>query len=303
VVICAYDAARWRDLGFALESLAWQSRPAAEVVLVIDHNPALFARAAEAYPHVTVVENGELRGLSGARNEGLERVTSDVVAFIDDDARADPDWLAELLAQYTDDAVVGVGGAVRPRWWSPRPAWFPAEFDWVLGCSHSGMPDEVTTVRNLIGTNMSFRRSALEQVGGFSPLLGRSGPDAAGCEETELCIRMATSIHGARLIYQPEARVAHTVSPDRHLLSYFLRRCYGEGRSKAVVSGMAGTTALSAERDYLRRTIPQGMRTAVTASSRGEAGALRRAAVLAVGVATTALGYGTGRLRGLRCTR
>jgi cellulose synthase/poly-beta-1,6-N-acetylglucosamine synthase-like glycosyltransferase len=303
VVVCAYDAARWRDLGFALESLAWQSRPADEVVLVIDHNPALFARAAEAYPHVTVVENGELRGLSGARNEGLERVTSDVVAFIDDDARADPDWLAELLAQYTDDAVVGVGGAVSPRWWSPRPAWFPAEFDWVLGCSHSGMPDEVTTVRNLIGTNMSFRRSALEQVGGFSPLLGRSGPDAAGCEETELCIRMATSIHGARLIYQPEARVAHTVSPDRHLLSYFLRRCYGEGRSKAVVSGMAGTTALSAERDYLRRTIPQGMRTAVTASSRGEAGALRRAAVLAVGVATTALGYGTGRLRGLRCTR
>ena len=298
VVICAYTEARWDDLSAALASVEHQTRPAKDVVLVIDHCPALFARARAAFPHVTVVENAGPQGLSGARNEGFRRTSADVVAFLDDDAQADPSWLEHLVAGYQDEAIVGVGGSVVPGWQAPRPRWMPAEFDWVIGCSHSGMPTDVAPVRNFIGANMSFRRSTLEQVGGFSYSLGRSGANSAGCEETELCIRAARIVNGAQLVYEPDALVTHTVSAGRRTPSYFLRRCYGEGRSKATVGNMAGTSAaLAAERSYLRQTIPQGIGTALRAGTHGDVGGFGRAAAMVAGVSSTMLGYLSARLR------
>jgi GT2 family glycosyltransferase len=297
VVICAYTEARWHDLHLAIESVTDQSHLAKEVVVVIDHCPTLFSRARSAYPDITVVENAGPQGLSGARNEGYQRTSAEVVAFLDDDARADPDWLEYLLGGYVSDTIVGVGGAVVPGWHAPRPRWLPAEFDWVIGCSHSGMPDDVAPVRNLIGANMSFRRTTLEQVGGFSNSLGRYGANSAGCEETELCIRAATILHGALLLYMPGALVTHSVFSGRRTPSYFLRRCYGEGRSKATVESMTGTAALSCERNYLRQTIPHGIGTAVGAALRGDMSALGRALAIVLGVASTLLGYGSARLR------
>jgi len=297
VVICAYTEARWHDLRVAIESVTDQSHQAKEVVVVIDHCPNLFSRARSAYPNITVVENAGPQGLSGARNEGYRRTSAEIVAFLDDDARSDPDWLEHLLRGYVSDTIVGVGGAVVPGWHAPRPRWLPVEFDWVIGCSHSGMPNDVAPVRNLIGANMSFRRTTLERVGGFSISLGRSGANSAGCEETELCIRAATILHGALLLYLPDALVTHTVSSGRRTPSYFLRRCYGEGRSKATVGSMTGTAALSTERNYLRQTIPHGIGTAVGDALRGDMSALGRALALVLGVTSTLVGYGSARLR------
>ena len=79
---------------------------------------------------------------------------------------------------------------VRPIWETGEPSWFPAEFDWVVGCTHSGMPGERQAVRNLVGANMSFRREALLEAGGFRHELGRIGKIPAGGEETDLCIRI-----------------------------------------------------------------------------------------------------------------
>ncbi|WNY34669.1 glycosyltransferase family 2 protein [Curtobacterium flaccumfaciens] len=113
VVICAYTQQRWGDLQDSVESARRQPE-APEVVVVIDHEPELLLRAAARWPGLRVVPNTEDRGLSGARNTGVALTDADVVAFLDDDATADPDWLGHMLTALEDPEVVGVGGPRHP---------------------------------------------------------------------------------------------------------------------------------------------------------------------------------------------
>jgi O-antigen biosynthesis protein len=303
VVVCAYTERRWDDIVRAVASVAAQTRPADELVLVIDHNEALAQRAAAELSGVTVVPNAHARGLSGARNTGIELAAGEVIAFLDDDAAARPDWLDRLLAPYRDPAVVAVGGTAVPRWpdGTARPATLPAgdrlgrgELDWVVGCSYAGQPAGLAEVRNLMGSNMSFRREVFAMVGGFSDGLGRIGSTPLGCEETELCIRVRQRMPHARVVFEPGAVVTHRVGEARTGWRYLLRRCWAEGLSKAAVCGTVGRhDALSAERAYLTRVLPAAVRRQL------RAGALAGALAITAAVLVTGSGYLRGRyLRG-----
>ncbi|HWD24161.1 MAG TPA: glycosyltransferase, partial [Acidimicrobiales bacterium] len=292
VLICAYTDERWSEIVAAIQSVRGQRLKATEIVLVIDHNPDLYARACWTFPDVTVVENSQCPGLSGARNTGTAICRGEVVAFLDDDAVARPSWLRKMATHFAEPDVVGVGGLVAPWWEKDRPAWFPVEFDWVVGCSHSGMPSTTATVRNFVGANMSFRREALDELGGFSADLGRSGANAAGCEETELCIRAASWEGGSRLVYDPDAAVRHHVPASRATWTYFLRRCYGEGRSKATVSALAGKReGLASERAYLTHTLPSGIARGLRDGLTGKPGGFGRALAIVLGTLAAVLGY------------
>jgi glycosyltransferase involved in cell wall biosynthesis/GT2 family glycosyltransferase len=297
VVICAYTEERLEDLSEALASVRAQTFPALETVLVIDHASELLAEARRRWPDLEVVANEAAQGLSGARNTGVAHSKGEVVAFFDDDAVAAPDWLERLAGAYEDPGVVGVGGTVRPRWQEGKPRWFPDEFDWVVGCTHSGMPRRPAAVRNLVGANMSFRREALTEVGGFSQELGRVGRLPVGCEETDLCIRIGARRPSETILYDPAAVVDHLVPPARARLDYFRERCSAEGRSKAVLSAMVGSgSGLSAERSYVRRTLPLGFLGGLRDALRGDPSGLGRSAMLVVGLATTTSGYVRARL-------
>ena len=300
IIVCAHTEQRWADLVAALDSLRRQTVEPGEIIVVIDHNPALLerARAQVAAPGVAVVENGGAPGLSGARNSGLARASGTIIAFLDDDAVAEPDWLATLLAAYTDERVLGVGGAIAPLWATARPRWFPAEFGWVVGCGYTGQPTATTPVRNLIGTNMSFRRAIFATLGGFRDGLGRVGLNTAGCEETELCIRALQRWPDARIIFEPQARVHHRVPAARTTWHYFRARCHDEGRSKATVAALVGQgDGLATERDYTMRTLPRGVLRGIGATvvRRNPAGFLRAGAIVA-GLAYTTAGYLGGML-------
>ena len=275
VVVCAYSLERWNDLVAAAASVSGQTLRPLELVVVVDHNEHLLERARRQFaeaPDIRVVANESRQGLSGARNTGVASARGDIVAFLDDDARAHPCWLERLLAAYSDPHVVAAGGAVEPVWPERRPGWFPPEFDWVVGCTHAGMPDDPQPVRNLVGANMSFRRQALLELGGFRQGIGRVGTLPVGCEETELCIRVHQRWPDLEVRYEPEARVAHTVSADRATLRYFVSRCRAEGLSKALVAGLVGTgDGLASERAYVRRTLPAGMARAFGQALRGRA--------------------------------
>jgi GT2 family glycosyltransferase len=294
VVICAYTMKRWDRLQAAVDSVARQSADV-EIVLVIDHDEELLDRCADRWPHHHVVANRFAQGLSGARNTGVAQATGKVIAFLDDDATAADGWLDAVTAGFTDQSVGGVGGYVVPAWAEPPPGWLPREFWWVVGCSYTGQPSDVEEVRNPIGANMAFTRSVFEHVGGFREEIGRVGTIPLGCEETELSIRARAA--GFGIWYRPDAIVHHWVPAERLSVRYFLRRCYAEGLSKAVVSGLAGRTdGLASERAYASRTLPRAVGKALVQVLRGPSrvDGLRRAAAVVGGLAAATAGFGQG---------
>jgi GT2 family glycosyltransferase len=295
VVVCAYTDRRWSVLRQAIASIRAQASTPVETILVIDHNPRLLALAQGEFTDVRVVPNGQERGLSGARNTGLACAAGDVVAFLDDDACARPDWMALMAAPFGDASVIGVAGRVEPDWEAARPAWFPEEFLWVVGCSYRGLPLTSAPVRNPIGASMAFRRDVLQRVGGFATGVGRVDAVPLGCEETELSIRARRETAG-EIVYVPQCKVDHFVPSERASLEYFLSRCWSEGLSKALVGASVGAdAALSAERSYVARTLSAAISREIGQALRGDVAALRRAAAVVLGTVATAAGYVAGR--------
>jgi hypothetical protein len=218
-----------------------------------------------------------------------------MIAFLDDDATAERGWLDALAAGFVDHSVGGVGGRVVPAWERQPPGWLPEEFLWVVGCSYAGLPSTAQEIRNPIGANMAFARSVFEQVGGFREEIGRVGTIPLGCEETELSIRARAA--GFSVWYLPGAMVHHSVPAGRTTLKYFLRRCYAEGLSKAVVSALAGRAdGLASERTYVTVTLPRAVRNALLQAVRGprRGDGLRRAAAVVAGVLTAGVGFVRG---------
>lgn len=297
VVICAYSTFRWSQIVSAVESVRRQTVRPTQCVLVIDHNPELLERAKRLFTDVIVIPNAEGRGLSGGRNSGVRAAASEVVAFLDDDAEADETWLARLLEPYSDAAVIGTGGSALARWPQSRPSWFPAEFDWVVGCSYRGLPEQVTPVRNPIGANMSFRSEAFGLGGGFDQGIGRLGKLPLGCEETVFSIRVRHRAPQHKVVYVPDARVWHAVSPDRITIGYFVRRCVAEGISKAAVASYVGQTkALESERQYVVRTLSSGFLKGMMPRGGSDASPAR-SLMIVVGLAATSVGYALGRMQ------
>jgi GT2 family glycosyltransferase len=296
VIVCAYTTERWSWLLDVIDSLRTQTWAPKEVIVVIDHNDELYERLAATVDDITVVRNTGPRGLSGARNTGVGLADSDVVAFLDDDAEAAPDWLERLMVLYDDPEVLGVGGRVEPLWEAGRPGYFGEELDWIVGCSHRGLPRVASEVRNVIGANMSFRLDVIRKVGGFNHSLGRQGSTPLGCEETEICIRSKMGSPGCRIVYEPAALVRHHVPANRGTVRYMLSRSWSEGISKAQVSHVVGhKRALGPERRYVRSILPRAVFQAIFDWSRGDPDGLGRAAAFVAVVGCTAAGYFRGR--------
>jgi glycosyltransferase involved in cell wall biosynthesis len=294
VVICAYTLDRWDDLNAAIASVRNQTRPAREIILVVDNNEALLERARRKIEGVVVTPNTNVRGLCGGRMTGTGLASAPIVAFLDDDAMADERWLEELLVPYADPRVLGVGGRIEPLWRKPWPWWFPPEFNWIIGCTYRGMRvREGGEVRNMIGANMSVRADVLHGSGGFAGQMGRIGGgkgSANTCDDTEFCIRAAKTFGGV-WIYKPEASVRHVVTAERTTWKYFLHRCRMEGTSKAALAGLAGTKdGLGSERLYVLTLGRSVLEYAAT-------GKLGQAFAICVGLATTSIAYAQARAR------
>lgn len=301
VVICAYTQARWATLRQAIEVTRKQIGFDDELLVVVDHNQSLLALCRESLDNCVIIPNSRKRGLSGARNTALEYAHGSIIVFLDDDAIPLDGWLDALLVPYSNGSVQGVGGFARPRWQGGKPRWFPDEFLWVVGCSHRGLPTTTQPVRNLIGTNMSFRRTAFKMAGGFTEGMGRVDDTPLGCEETEFCIRLAQTVQDALLLYNPSAQVEHYVPEQRGTIRYFIRRCWAEGLSKAEVSRRVGqSSALSTERNHALRVLPTGILQGLRDAGSGDISGATRAAAIALGLLVTTAGYCIGHFYGSR---
>jgi glycosyltransferase involved in cell wall biosynthesis len=296
VVITTYSPRRWETLVECVRAVQQQSLSPHEIVVVVDNNPGLLARAAERFPDVRVVASSGRAGVSSARNAGVQCTTGDVVAFVDDDAVPDRHWLAALARAYGDTGVVGTGGAVRAAFESRRAWWFPEEFDWVMGCSYRGLRAASPDIRNPIGANMSFRRSALDAAGPFAEELGPGSARGFYAEETELSIRVRQRT-GGRIVHVPDARVDHMIPDERMRWRYFARRCWSEGGSKAeIVARLGSAPALASERAYATRTLPAGVVRELSRAVHGDLTGLGRGAAIVAGLSITLAAYVRGRL-------
>lgn len=296
MVICAYTEERWDDVLAAVASVRAQSLAAHEVIVVVDHNPALLGRLRLALPDVKVIPNSGPQGLSGGKNTGVAASAGDIVAFLDDDAVAEAGWLSAMASGYDGANVAGVGGLTLPRWDGVAPQWFPEEFAWVVGCTYRGMVRG--PIRNLMGGNASFRREVFDVAGGFRSDIGRTASGRPlGCEETEFCIRLRQAAPETVLLYDDNAVIWHRVPAERARFAYFRSRCYAEGLSKALVTRSVGVgDGLASERRHAMVALPRGIARGLRAAVSGDPSGLGRAASIVAGLAFTTFGYAAGSL-------
>lgn len=297
VTIATWARTRWDLLTAAVAAVRAQTLRPDAIVVVVDHNDEVLARAEAEFaaPDTRVVASTGVRGVSGSRNTAIALTTTDLLGFLDDDAVPEPDWLERLVAPFADPDVAVAGGWAEADWEVGRPAWFPTDFDWVVGCSYRGQPVVETDVRNPLGCSMVLRHAVFATVGGFSEEMGRVGAKPVGADETELCIRLARLLPGSRVRWVPAARVHHHVPAARSTLAYFVARCRAEGSSKAALTALAAGTELGTESAYARELVTRRVWQEL------RSGGLGRATAILGGLTATgssyALGVGLRRLR------
>jgi len=216
VVVCTYNGS-----GTILDCLRGIQRldyPAIEVIIVDDGSTDDTARFARQFPF-KVISISHL-GLSTARNVGLQNASGEIVAYIDDDAWPDPNWLTYLALTFRDEACAGAGGPnIRP----------PGE-SMVSDCAADspGGPIHVmltdVEAEHLPGCNMAFRREALVAVGGFNPVFHTAGDDV------DLCWRMQSA--GLKLVFSPAAVVWHRA--PQSVVAYWNQQ-FGYGKAEAIL--------------------------------------------------------------------
>jgi GT2 family glycosyltransferase len=255
VVVCTASHERAPLLRACIRSLLAGTRVPEEIVVVVDQNPSLSAELSSTLPGSVRLWATARPGLSEARNVGLRECSCDIVAFVDDDATVEPDWLASLLAAFDADGdVLGVGGAVLPRWGAAR-RWLCDELLWVVGCTYRGHRKDSGPIRNPIGCNMAFRRDELTAAGGFATQFGKRGNALETCDETELSLRIERRSGPGRIRFAPRARVRHFVPVERISWRLLLRRSLSEGLSKGRIQRLYRGPALAPERDYVRELL------------------------------------------------
>ncbi len=294
IVIACHTEDRLEHLLEAIDSAREQTPSPDQVIVAVDHNEDLFHRLRSDLEGIEIVDHRGDRGASGARNAGAARAVNPYLVFLDDDVRAHPGWLHRLLVPFEDPRVIGTGGMTMPAWEGPRPRWFPDEFGWVVGASHTGLPTELAPVRNVWGENMAVRREAFEAVGGFRAGFGKVGSTSRP-EDTDLCLRIGARSPDSWWAYVPNAVVDHVVPYARSTFSFFLRRCYWEGAGKVEMSAHLGEQRdLDDERSYMTRTLPRAV---VRELSRAE---VRRAFAIVAGVALAAAGAAVSLVRAVK---
>jgi GT2 family glycosyltransferase len=217
VVVCTYNGST--TLRGCLEAALTLHYPDYEVIVVCDGCTDHSAEIAASFDGVRVIETPQ-RGLAAARNTGMEAATGEIIAYIDDDAIADPDWLSHLADTFASGPFAAVGG----------PNVLPPNSNWVAECvaNAPGGPTHVLLsdreAEHVPGCNMAIRKDALQSIGGFDPQFRAAGDDV------DVCWRLLDS--GQKIAFSPGAVVLHHRRPT---VRGYLRQQRGYGKAEALL--------------------------------------------------------------------
>ena len=256
IVVCTYSMDRYGPFSECVESVLDQGYDPLEVVLVVDGNKQVFDRVRDDFGEeddIVLHCNDENRGISYSRTKGAKLASGSVVAFIDDDATAEPDWIERLVDVYERTDAIAVGGDIVPDWQTERPDFFPAEFYWLVGCVEPGFAEDGEEVRNTYGSNISYRREQFLAVGGYDPNTGRKGDRHLQAHEAPVGIRLREA-YGKGMVYTEDAVIHHKLFDYRGEFRWLLFRSFWQGYSKRVMD-LLYPDAEDNKSSYLKRLL------------------------------------------------
>lgn len=192
------------------------------------------------YPNFRIVQEKK-QGLSHARNRGYLESRGEFVAYIDDDATADKDWVKRIVQAF--ESVLphssAVGGRILPYYLSEKPDWFLDTYELRTWGENRGFLQLPRAPYGFSGSNMSFPKMILEKYGGFHQSFGMEGSRMRFGEEAALFYRIYQDL--PYFWYDPEIKVEHLV-PERNMkVWYRLKRTFMIGVSSARIERVKPT--------------------------------------------------------------
>ncbi len=282
VIVCTYN--RSASLGLCLEHLSAQGVPfgLAWEVVVVDNNSTdetpevvrLFAT--EGRIPVRLVRE-ERQGLCFARNRGLSESSGEIVAYLDDDILTEPGWLEGMSAVFRETGCDAAGGRIHLETGGrPLPAWLvPAMWGYLGHIDHGDRRIALDGKRHYPhGGNMAIRREAFVRIGAFNVGIGRSGSKLYKGSETEFFHRLAPT--GAKIFYEPNARVRHVVKPGELTKRHFRALQVRDGEQKARQESPGRARTFMGVPLYLGRETGKAFLNYVRAFRRGPGARFRR---------------------------
>jgi glucosyl-dolichyl phosphate glucuronosyltransferase len=232
VAICTRNRASFLEK--AARTVLPQLNEAAELLIVdnasTDATLEAGTRLAAADSRVKFWREEEL-GLSTARNAALKRAHGRFVLFLDDDATAEPGWLAayqKFLSAPPSEKIAVVGGAVFPDYEIPPPEWAGAS----TGFHRGDLPKRLPYRDSPWGCNVAYRREAALAVGMFDSRLGRKGEQMMTREESDLNLRLQDA--GYEIWWLPGAGILHFMPASRLKFRATMSSWFAEGCSSAI---------------------------------------------------------------------
>lgn len=248
VVICSYN--RLDHLLASVESALKQTLPADsyEVIVVDNASTDGTAEAIQALvkQHANLRYIYETRlGLATARNTGWQAAQGTYVAFLDDDAKAETNWLetAQGLIERNPTNLRCVGGPIHPFYTSPKPDWWLDKYEIR---TRGDVQRHLRQGEFFSGSNMIWLKQALQTYGGFESTAGMKGNQLGMGEETGLFRRVWEGEESPVFLYSPDLHVYHWVPPEKMTMGYIVKRAAANGQFEA-------NFALSQTHDFIGR--------------------------------------------------
>jgi glycosyltransferase involved in cell wall biosynthesis len=204
-----------------IKSLEKQTKLPDEIIIGVDSIQDIQSFHSKPSIPYKFVASGKT-GVSSARNAACKQATGDILAFIDDDATAETDWIEQIHNVFEDSTISCVGGPVIPVF---ERGSIPEQWYWIIGCT--GMS------KRPICSNMAVRRSDFLVLGGFPENLGRIKRNLTIGEETELLLNLAE--FNKKIVWEQKMVVNHWCPDHRTQLHYIMSRAYKEGIGKAII--------------------------------------------------------------------
>lgn len=242
VVVCTYNRADLLEI--CLETLIRQdATPGSYEIIVVDNNSADSTREvteslAQRSPHLRYVFEPK-QGLSNARNCGAAAAQGEYIAYVDDECKIPPRWIAAAQALVAGHAPAIAGGPYAPWYRDPRPVWFKDSYAGIATDGAAAGP--LGAGKFVSGGNMLVRKDVLEALGGFDPAFGMSGGKIGYGEETSLQLRLRADRPDALIYFDPALLLYHVVRPEKMRLGNILHSHFAGGRDWSRVTAAADT--------------------------------------------------------------